>query len=106
MQTRETKRKRVNSTKRLHSRLLISAAVVFILVLGIRMVSLNSSAAEERKEIAQKQVELSELQRQNERYEDELRQLKEGDDLRPLIERIAHELGLVYPGERVFRAAE
>ncbi|MDR1409070.1 MAG: septum formation initiator family protein [Oscillospiraceae bacterium] len=70
------------------------------------MISLNSGTGEQKKQVAEKQSAAAELQKENARFEDELRQIKEGLDIRPIIERIAHELGLIYPGERVFKSAK
>ncbi|MDR3344502.1 MAG: septum formation initiator family protein [Oscillospiraceae bacterium] len=69
------------------------------------MITLTTGAGAQKKQITEKQNATAEIQKENARYEDELRQLKEGLDIRPIIERIAHELGLVYPGERVFKSA-
>ena len=93
-------------TKRLHSKLLVIAVVLFVGLLSFRMVSLTGSAGEASRQITQKQEEAALLQKQNARMEDELRQIKEGSNIRQVIERIARELGLIYPGERVFKAQD
>ena len=66
---------------------------------------MKSSNDETKRQIAEKKAEIAELQNENMRYEDELRQVKSGN-LRPIIESIAHKLGLIYPGERIFKDAE
>lgn len=88
--------------KRPRSRLLIIAAVILMCVLGVRILTQTGASGSVKRQIAEKEIAAAELLRENARCEDELRQIEEGHDMRSIIERIAHELGLIYPGERVF----
>ncbi|MCL2023367.1 MAG: septum formation initiator family protein [Oscillospiraceae bacterium] len=88
--------------KKNRSKLIIIALVLFLSVLSLRTLSLWDRG-EAEKETAEILAEAEYLQKENQRLEDELRQRAQGGEVQHIIERIARQLGLIYPGERVFK---